>query len=80
MEEVAKTDPMIQNLDAFAATEPSFTQLKTMVETLAQEYVTMPAVMIRCRKPHAQRDMQQENALILNKYLLLYEELTYSMQ
>ncbi|KIJ18398.1 hypothetical protein PAXINDRAFT_71215 [Paxillus involutus ATCC 200175] len=31
------------------------------------------------RKADTQRDQQYENGLLLNKYMLLYEELTYTM-
>ena len=30
-------------------------------------------------KPDSQRDQQYENSLLLNKYFLLYEELSYAM-
>lgn len=79
-EALAKIDPKIQNLDQFAATEPSFAQLKEIAEIIVQGYVASHTTVIMARRqPHAKRDMQHENAIILNKYLLLYEELTHAM-
>lgn len=78
-EALAKIDPRIQNLDAFAATEPSFARLVEIAEILARDYIATHTVVTARRQPHPQRDMQHENAVILNKYLLLYEELTHAM-
>lgn len=74
-----KIDLRIQSLDAFTTTEPTFTRLKEITDILAWDYVTTHAVMKARRKHSSLHDMQHENALILNKYLLLYEELTYAM-
>ena len=73
LEEVAKIDPRIQSLEAFTTTEPTFTQLKEIVDILARDYIATHAVMKAHRKPDPLHDMQHENALILNKYLLLSE-------
>ncbi|KAG1726520.1 uncharacterized protein EDB91DRAFT_1263675 [Suillus paluster] len=51
-------------LKAFAASKPTLDELKIIANEIALKY---------------QRDMQHENTLLLNKYFLLYEELSYSM-
>ncbi|KAF8450849.1 hypothetical protein L210DRAFT_3639881 [Boletus edulis BED1] len=80
LEEVAKNDPRIDSLDAFAAIEPTFSQLKGIAQALSRNYVATHAVInAHRRQPGPQRDVQHENALILNEYLLLYEELTHAM-
>ena len=79
LELLRKEDPGTSSLEAFAATEPTFTRLKKLADILARDYVETRAIVKARRKPSAQRDMQHENTLILNKYLLLYEELTHAM-
>ncbi|KAG2353348.1 hypothetical protein BDR07DRAFT_1247609, partial [Suillus spraguei] len=46
---------------------------------IALKYVANYKLLQMCRKPWEQRDMQHKNALLLNKYFLLYKELSYSM-
>ncbi|KAI6094288.1 hypothetical protein EDD16DRAFT_1699074 [Pisolithus croceorrhizus] len=63
--EVANLDLRLTSLEAFADTKPMFTQLKMFALGRVHQ------------KPGLQHDMQFENALIINKYMLLYEELTH---
>jgi hypothetical protein len=79
LELLRREDPGIQSLEAFAALEPTFTKLKELAGILARDYVETRMIIKARQKPSTQRDMQQENTLILNKYLLLYEELTHTM-
>ena len=78
--ELLKTkDPQIQSLETFVAMEPTFTQLKELAGILAQDFVKTCTIIRTCWKLSGRWDMQYKNALILNKYLLLYEELTHAM-
>ncbi|KAG2041279.1 hypothetical protein BDR03DRAFT_979686 [Suillus americanus] len=76
---VAAMDPSHASLEAFAASEPTLDELKNTANEMALKYVANHKLLQMRRKPREQRDMQHENALLLNKYFLLYEELSYSM-
>ncbi|KAG1803053.1 hypothetical protein EV424DRAFT_1474635 [Suillus variegatus] len=65
--EAQKRDTNCTDLEAFAASEPSYEELQKMADSLARHYSA------------AERDQQHENGLLLNKYVLLYEELSYAM-
>ncbi|KAI6025464.1 hypothetical protein EDC04DRAFT_2606253 [Pisolithus marmoratus] len=60
-------------------TMPMFTQVKDIANTIAHKYVTTNALERVHQKPSSQHNMQLENALIINKYMLLYEELMHAM-
>ncbi|KAI5997476.1 hypothetical protein EDD15DRAFT_2410723 [Pisolithus albus] len=77
--EVANVDPSIKNLDDFAATEPTFSQLKEIADILSRKYVATYTLRRVRQRAGSQRDMQAENAMVINKYMLLYEELTHAM-
>ncbi|KAI6006428.1 hypothetical protein EDC04DRAFT_2611449 [Pisolithus marmoratus] len=77
--EVANLDLRLRTLEAFVDTMPMFTQVKDIANTIAHKYVTTNALERVCQKPSSQHDMQLENALIINKYMLLYEELMHVM-
>ncbi|KAI5990713.1 hypothetical protein EDC04DRAFT_2873045 [Pisolithus marmoratus] len=68
--EVTNFDSRLTTLEALADTKPTFTQLK---------YIVTNAIGRVQQKPGSQHNMQFENALIINKYMLLYEELTHAM-
>ncbi|KAG1736672.1 uncharacterized protein EDB91DRAFT_1337407 [Suillus paluster] len=76
---VASIDPSHASLEAFAASEPTLDELKIIANEIALKYVANHKLLWMRRKPREQQDMQHENALLLNKYFLLYEELSYSM-
>lgn len=73
-------DSRFTDLEAFAKSEPSFEDLKEMSDKIARMYVAQTHKMQRMRrKLESMRDSQHENALLLNKYFLLYEELSHAM-
>ncbi|KAG1906319.1 uncharacterized protein F5891DRAFT_1182571 [Suillus fuscotomentosus] len=76
---VASMDPSYARLDAFAASEPDLQKLTSIANEIALNYVANYKLLRTRRKTREQRDMQYENALLLNKYFLLYEELSYAM-
>ncbi|KAG2120928.1 uncharacterized protein F5147DRAFT_766804 [Suillus discolor] len=76
---VAGMDPSYTSLDAFAASKPDLEKLKSTANEIALNWVANHKLLRTRRKTREQRDMQYENALLLNKYFLLYEELSYSM-
>ncbi|KAG2367209.1 hypothetical protein BDR07DRAFT_1373030 [Suillus spraguei] len=76
---IASMDPSHASLEAFAASEPTLDELKTIANEIALKYIANHKLLRMRRKPQEQHDMQHENALLLNKYFLLYEELSYSM-
>ncbi|KAF7792563.1 hypothetical protein EIP86_003604 [Pleurotus ostreatoroseus] len=71
-----------KTLDEFAASQPSLSDLKTIADTIAAEYVAGESETsifdLRC-KPTQERDKQHENIMLMMQYLLLYEELSYAM-
>jgi hypothetical protein len=67
------------DLNAFAASEPLFEDLLSMADTMAQGYVADHGLQQMRSQNFAQRDGQYENALLLNKYMLLYKELSFAM-
>ncbi|KAG2053043.1 hypothetical protein BDR06DRAFT_1054969 [Suillus hirtellus] len=76
---VKSKNPNYMSLDAFAASEPTINILQDIANELAKLYVAgHDLYQMRCQ-PHERRDVQYENALILNEYFLLYEELSYAM-
>ncbi|KAI6009197.1 hypothetical protein EDC04DRAFT_2871409 [Pisolithus marmoratus] len=75
--EVANLNLRFRTLEAFADTMPMFTQVKDIANTITHKYVTTNALKRVHWKPSSQHNMQLENALIINKYMLLYEELMH---
>lgn len=77
--EAQKRDTNCTDLEAFAASEPSYEELQKMADSLARHYVADHKIRRMRNKSAAERDQQHENGLLLNKYVLLYEELSYAM-
>ncbi|KAG2139339.1 hypothetical protein DEU56DRAFT_944418 [Suillus clintonianus] len=67
------------DLEVFAASEPSYEDLQAMADSLARDYVADHKIRRMRNKSAAERDQQHENGLLLNKYVLLFEELSYAM-
>ncbi|KAI6017947.1 hypothetical protein BKA83DRAFT_4464994 [Pisolithus microcarpus] len=57
------------SLKDFAHSKPTLDDLKAMAEEITRMYVATKK----------ERDLQFENAILLNKYFLLYEELSYAL-
>ncbi|KAH7917313.1 hypothetical protein BV22DRAFT_1026598, partial [Leucogyrophana mollusca] len=76
---VNRMHPTCKTLEDFARTQPTFDELKDIADNLAREYVGNYRLRRVRRQPHERRDMQYENGLLINKYFLLYEELSYAM-
>lgn len=68
-----------ESLDTFALSEPSFEDVQEIAKHLAREYVANHKLTCTCQQPNVMRDKQYENNLLINKYFLLYEELSYAM-
>ncbi|KAG1862649.1 hypothetical protein F4604DRAFT_1957361 [Suillus subluteus] len=77
--EAQKRDTNCTDLEAFAASEPLYEELQKMADSLARDYVADHKIRRMWKKSAAERDQQHENGLLLNKYVLLYEELSYAM-
>ncbi|KAG1880054.1 hypothetical protein F4604DRAFT_1578920 [Suillus subluteus] len=77
--EVKKSVPSHVDLDAFAASELLFDDLLAMADAIAKEYVADHRLRRMRSKDVTQHDGEYENVLLLNKYMLLYEELSYAM-
>ncbi|KIL55117.1 hypothetical protein M378DRAFT_91388 [Amanita muscaria Koide BX008] len=78
--EVMNLDSSHTTLDLFAASKPSFDDLLSLAKTLTKQYVAGEMFPEESREPRkSRRDMQNENALMLNRYTLLYEEVSYAM-
>ncbi|KAG1857237.1 hypothetical protein C8R48DRAFT_749020 [Suillus tomentosus] len=68
-----------ETLADFAMTKPSLDELKKIADRLAQEYVATYKLTRARQQPDEGRDKQYENNLLINKYFLLYEELSHAM-
>ena len=69
------------SLHEFAISKPSWDELEAMADEICREYVANPEDLSERRSMNqaTQRDQQYENSLLLQEYLLLYEELSYAM-
>ncbi|KAG1882357.1 hypothetical protein F4604DRAFT_1577364, partial [Suillus subluteus] len=67
------------SLKEFAKSEPTLDDLLMMANELARNYVANHMLQRMRRRSEKERDLQFENALLMNKYFLLYEELLYAM-
>ena len=67
------------SLDTFTASNPTFDDLTAMAEDMVHIYVATHRLQRMHRKAEKEHNLQFENALLLNKYFLLYEELSYAM-
>ncbi|KAF9231987.1 hypothetical protein BU15DRAFT_81749 [Melanogaster broomeanus] len=76
---VKSKDPQIVDLETFAKSEPPLEDLREMVHEMVHTYVATHRLERMRAKQETMRDVQFENALLLNKYFLLYEELSYAM-
>ncbi|KAF8121569.1 hypothetical protein EV363DRAFT_1457439 [Boletus edulis] len=78
---VTKKKHDITSLDSFASSEPHFEDLVEMAEEISRTYVQVGSHQLERtrRKPVNEWDSQFENALLLNKYFLFYEELSYAI-
>ncbi|KLO16402.1 hypothetical protein SCHPADRAFT_823226 [Schizopora paradoxa] len=75
----AKQNTAHSSLKAFAESKPSWSTILAMSKQLPKEYVASGNFSARRRKPDEERDKVHENALLKNRYYLLYEELIYGM-
>lgn len=76
--EMARRGPA-QTLEDYAKTKPSLSELWLVANHLALNYTATEHLRDIRRQPINECDQQYENALLLNRYFLLYEELSYSM-
>lgn len=67
------------DLNAFAESKPSFEYLAELSDSITKQYVANHRMTRLRQQPVAHRDQQYENALLLNKYFLLYEEISHAM-
>jgi len=67
------------DLEVFATLEPSYKELQVMANSLAWDYVANYKIQCMQNKSAGECDQQHENGLLLNKYALLYEELSYAI-
>ncbi|KAG1905442.1 uncharacterized protein F5891DRAFT_1183389 [Suillus fuscotomentosus] len=77
--EVEKMNNAHKTLDDFAILKPSLEELKEIANRLTREYIATYRLTRVRRQPDQRRDKQYENNLLINKYFLLYEELSYVM-
>ncbi|KIJ62202.1 hypothetical protein HYDPIDRAFT_94808, partial [Hydnomerulius pinastri MD-312] len=76
---VKNKNTALTSLKVFATSEPTFDEVKALADELAQTYVANHQLHRMKKRPAKERDVQYENALLMNKYFLLYEELSYAM-
>ncbi|KAF8128125.1 hypothetical protein EV363DRAFT_433689 [Boletus edulis] len=68
-----------ETLKDFARSKPSLEDLTEIANYLAWEYVANYKLTRTRQKSATEQDKQNENNLLVNKYFLLYEELSYAM-
>ena len=78
-EEVMKRNPFHLSLDHFAQSQPTFNDLVLLTNHISCAYVPGYQALRHHHKSPTERDEQHENALMLNKYFLLYEETVFAM-
>ncbi|KAI6111565.1 hypothetical protein EDD16DRAFT_1694190 [Pisolithus croceorrhizus] len=67
------------SLEAFAHLKLTLDDLKAMAKGITCTYVVTSQFCHMHRRQEMEHDLQFENVLLLNKYFLLYEELSYVM-
>jgi hypothetical protein len=67
------------SLEEFAKSELTLDDLVMIANELAHNYVANHMLQRMRRRSEKEQDLQFENALLMNKYFLLYEELSYAM-
>ncbi|OCH86115.1 hypothetical protein OBBRIDRAFT_738611, partial [Obba rivulosa] len=67
------------SLEEWAKIKPSWEDLKRVAQTLVTKYSAGHTFTRLRLQPQSARDQQQENALLRQRYYLLYEEITYAM-
>ncbi|KAF7423971.1 hypothetical protein PC9H_009271 [Pleurotus ostreatus] len=77
--EAAQRNPLHTSLEEFAKSKSSLNELQSIAVIATRKYVASRLLGRLRRQPTGQRDEQWENATLLNKYCLLYEELLYAM-
>jgi hypothetical protein len=82
--EIRKRHSQLTSLDQYAETNPSEETIKGLSDYLAANYVASGSgstsiYALRNQTPSLQRDYQHENVLLMHKYFLLYEELSFAM-
>ncbi|KAF8203332.1 hypothetical protein BJ912DRAFT_920473 [Pholiota molesta] len=73
--EVKKRSVQHLTLKSFADSKPTWKDLCSMAEFMAQNYVANDNLYTLCEWPDQEHDKQYENALIQQQYFLLYKEL-----
>jgi hypothetical protein len=81
--EIQRRDQTCTTLEMFAASCPTEASIIEVSDYLAGNYVaggqeSTDIFMLRTGMPEAQRDQQHENILLMHKYFLLYEEMSYA--
>ena len=74
-----KKFPEYDTLEDFAKSKPSLDVLKVVASELSREFVANEHLKYEHFKSADERDQQFENAKLIQRYLLLYEELSYAM-
>ncbi|KIJ09813.1 hypothetical protein PAXINDRAFT_17114 [Paxillus involutus ATCC 200175] len=76
---VCNKNSLFSSLDTFTSSKPTFDELKALANEMVHIYVTTHQLQRTRRRKVNERDQQFENAVLLNKYFLLYEEMSYAM-
>jgi len=73
----SKIDPSHTSLDEFAKSEPTWESIQAMAQQIVRDS-EVEIDELRA-KDDGERDKQRENVLLMHKYFLLYEEISYAM-
>ncbi|KIK79808.1 hypothetical protein PAXRUDRAFT_767942, partial [Paxillus rubicundulus Ve08.2h10] len=67
------------SLEAYAASEPTLDDLIVIADEVTQTYTANYQLCYMKKRPEKDPDLQFENTVLMNRYFLLYEELSYAM-
>ena len=67
------------SLNTFTTSNPTFDDLKAMAKEMVHIYVATHRLQRMHRKPMKEHNLQITNALLLNKYFLLYKKLSHAI-
>ncbi|KAM6492216.1 hypothetical protein JOM56_011940 [Amanita muscaria] len=76
---IQKNHPQYLTLEDFAKSNPKLDDLEALAEELVKEYVADHCMSSMRLNPGSERDEQFENAALIQRYFLLYEELVHAM-
>ncbi|KIK76316.1 hypothetical protein PAXRUDRAFT_77464, partial [Paxillus rubicundulus Ve08.2h10] len=76
---VCSKNLLFSSLNTFASSNPTFDELKALANEMVHIYVATHQLQHTCWRKVNECDQQFKNSVLLNKYFLLYKEMSYAM-